>query len=101
MIDIVPLPPELWTALPGRSEIVANYRLLGVPLPWLPLSLAPEYVQTETELKGLGIPFTILREIDLKVPLPHIKNKAIQELGYGANAKLILGFETRIWRTSG
>jgi NAD(P)H dehydrogenase (quinone) len=26
-----------------------------------PLSLAPEHVQTETELKGLGIPFTILR----------------------------------------
>jgi NAD(P)H dehydrogenase (quinone) len=26
-----------------------------------PLNLAPEHVQTETELKGLGIPFTILR----------------------------------------
>ena len=26
-----------------------------------PLNLAPEHVETETELKGLGIPFTILR----------------------------------------
>jgi NAD(P)H dehydrogenase (quinone) len=28
-----------------------------------PLNLAPEHVQTETELRGLGIPFTVRRQM--------------------------------------
>jgi monoamine oxidase len=46
----------------------------------------------------LCIPFTILRTIAINVPLPPIKRKAVQQLGYGTNAKLILGFQTRVWR---
>jgi monoamine oxidase len=49
----------------------------------------------------LCLPFTILRQIDLRVPLPHIKQKAIRELGYGVDAKLILGFQSRQWRELG
>lgn len=40
-IQLIPLPPPLWTALPGRGFVVEDLRLLGVPLPWLPLSLTP------------------------------------------------------------
>src|SRR5207247_2574913 len=49
----------------------------------------------------LCIPFTILRNINLNVPLPDIKRKAINELGYGVNGKLILGFDGRPWRDLG
>ncbi|MBC3941317.1 O-antigen ligase family protein [Sphingomonas albertensis] len=42
LLQLVPLPPELWTMLPGRSAVVEGYRLLGIPLPWLPLTLAPD-----------------------------------------------------------
>ena len=49
----------------------------------------------------LCLPFTILREVDVRVPLPPIKRKAIQELGYGVDAKLILGFRSRVWRGLG
>lgn len=49
----------------------------------------------------LAIPFTILREVDLRVTLPPIKQKAIQELGYGVDAKLILGFQNQVWRSAG
>ena len=49
----------------------------------------------------LCLPFTILRQIDLSVPLPPIKQKAIEELGYGVDAKLILGFQSRQWREIG
>lgn len=41
LLQLVPLPPAVWTLLPGRAFVVENYRLAGVPLPWLPLSLAP------------------------------------------------------------
>ena len=49
----------------------------------------------------LCLPFTILRDVDVRVPLPPIKRKAIQELGYGVDAKLILGFQSRQWRGLG
>ncbi|HWT13575.1 MAG TPA: O-antigen ligase family protein [Allosphingosinicella sp.] len=41
MVQLVPLPPALWTALPGRESVREGFALLGQPLPWLPLSLAP------------------------------------------------------------
>jgi O-antigen ligase len=40
-IQLVPLPPGMWTALPGREPIAEGYRLLGLGLPWLPISLTP------------------------------------------------------------
>jgi O-antigen ligase len=42
VLQLVPLPPAIWTWLPGRASVVEGYRLIDVPLPWLPLSLAPE-----------------------------------------------------------
>jgi monoamine oxidase len=47
----------------------------------------------------LAIPFTLLREVRLDVPLPEPKRRAIRELGYGTNAKLMVGFSERVWRT--
>ncbi len=41
LLQIIPLPPAVWSALPGREMVVRGYVLLGQPLPWLPLSLAP------------------------------------------------------------
>ncbi|WP_128544896.1 flavin monoamine oxidase family protein [Larkinella soli] len=49
----------------------------------------------------LTLPFTKLRQVDIQVPLDPVKKKSIQELGYGKNAKLMMGFNTRHWRTLG
>jgi monoamine oxidase len=46
----------------------------------------------------LAIPFTLLREVDVRVELPPGKRKVIAELGYGSNAKLMGGFSSRPWR---
>ncbi len=41
VVQLVPLPPGVWTALPGRETVAEGYRLLGQPPPWLPISLTP------------------------------------------------------------
>jgi monoamine oxidase len=46
----------------------------------------------------LALPFTLLRQVLLQVELPEVKRKAIRELGYGTNAKLMVGFSSRPWR---
>lgn len=40
-LQLVPLPPSIWTSLPGRQPVVDGFRMVGEPLPWLPLSLDP------------------------------------------------------------
>jgi O-antigen ligase len=40
-LQLIPLPPGIWTALPGRERVADGFRLLREPLPWLTLSLAP------------------------------------------------------------
>ncbi|MCC5614366.1 FAD-dependent oxidoreductase [Nostoc sp. CHAB 5836] len=47
----------------------------------------------------LTLPFSTLRLVKLKVNLPAIKQKAIAELGYGTNAKLITAYRQKLWRT--
>jgi O-antigen ligase len=39
--ELVPLPPSIWTRLPGRETIAAGFTASGIDLPWLPVSLSP------------------------------------------------------------
>lgn len=47
----------------------------------------------------IAVPFTLLRDVRIGVELPAAKRRAIAELGYGTNAKLMVGFSSRVWRT--
>ncbi|HUP48149.1 MAG TPA: FAD-dependent oxidoreductase [Thermoanaerobaculia bacterium] len=47
----------------------------------------------------VAIPFTMLRTVEIDLDLPPAKRRAIGELGYGTNAKLMTGFAERLWRT--
>jgi monoamine oxidase len=47
------------------------------------------------------LPFSVLKEVELQVALPQWKKNAIDNLGYGTNAKLFLGFSNRVWRNYG
>jgi monoamine oxidase len=58
-------------------------------------------VTERADLVVIAIPFTMLREVDIQVPLSPLKQKAITELGYGANAKVLVGFSTRHWQKLG
>lgn len=41
VITLIPLPPALWTLLPGRGFVEGGYKMAGMELPWLPISLSP------------------------------------------------------------
>jgi monoamine oxidase len=58
-------------------------------------------VDERADIVLLTIPFSILRELTLQVDLTPLKKKAIQELGYGANAKVMVGFRSRPWEAQG
>ncbi len=41
LIQLIPLPPPMWTRLPGREAVAAVFDLLGGRRPWMPISVAP------------------------------------------------------------
>jgi O-antigen ligase len=41
LVQLVPLPPSIWTVLPGRNELVKIFDLIGGPTPWMPISVSP------------------------------------------------------------
>jgi monoamine oxidase len=55
----------------------------------------------KTDAVVVSLPFSVLRKVEitpeLRKSLPPPQQRAIQELGYGTNAKLICGFNQRVW----
>src|SRR5262249_39110067 len=41
VLQLIPLPPQIWTILPGRGEVTEAYTAAGMSLPFLPISLEP------------------------------------------------------------
>lgn len=41
VVQLVPLPPALWQALPGRADALAALELVGAADTWRPISLSP------------------------------------------------------------
>ena len=62
-IQLIPLPPAVWTRLGGRNVIADGYRILGTATPWLPLSVAPYDTLSSllSLIPALAVLATILR----------------------------------------
>src|ERR1700733_1245489 len=41
LVQLVPLPPWIWTRMPGRDNIATVFDLLGDQRPWMPISVSP------------------------------------------------------------
>ena len=65
------------------------------------LSFSRDGVTRETTASHvvLALPISMLRQVDVQLPLPPAKAEAIRQLRYGSNAKLMIGFSERLWRT--
>ena len=57
-IQLIPLPPAIWTSLPGRSLFVQAAEIAGQPQPWRPISISPS--ATVNALGSLIVPVTVL-----------------------------------------
>ncbi len=42
LMQLIPLPPVVWTSLPGRDQMVLALELAGLEPGWVPLSVAPD-----------------------------------------------------------
>jgi len=42
IVQLIPLPPAIWTQIPGHAAEARALQLAGLPLGWRPISLAPQ-----------------------------------------------------------
>lgn len=57
--------------------------------------------QTYADFVICTVPFSVLRTVQLDLPLSYRKRRCIQGLGYGTHSKLFIGVSSRVWRQAG
>lgn len=57
-VQLIPLPPSIWTGLPGRQNFAEIADLAGLQQPWRPLTLSPS--GTMNSLFSLAIPVSAM-----------------------------------------
>jgi monoamine oxidase len=97
---------QLASAVQGTVPMHANHRLTGITANDTGIQLTfvgnGKTVQVEAERVVLAMPLTVLRQIKGidQLALSPVKKRFIQELGYGTNAKQMVGFKHRFWKAS-
>lgn len=81
------------TVLEALTRRADGYIELSVTRQRKPSTIAARHVV-------LAVPFTLLRQVRIDLELPPEKRRAIDELGYGTNAKLMTGYRRREWRSA-
>lgn len=62
-LQLIPLPPDVWTRFPGRDVLAEGYSDMSERLPWLPASMAP--TQTLSCALYLLPPFAVVVAVDV------------------------------------
>lgn len=68
LLQLAPLPPQLWSALPGRDQMVLALELAGLAPGWAPLSVTPD--RTWGSVLALAPPAALFLAM-LSLPHPH------------------------------
>lgn len=58
VVQLIPLPPAVWTNLPGHAQFAAIATVGGIEQPWRPISLSPDL--TLAGLASLSVPAAVL-----------------------------------------
>jgi O-antigen ligase len=88
ILQLIPMPPAMWQALPGRAQIAELDKLAGMQGIWRPISLAP--FRGLNALFGMIIPLTALLLAMSERLKAHSLLIAIAGLGIGNAALGIL-----------
>ncbi len=100
------IPREIAARLPGQvryGERLEAVRKTAAGAIELTLRSGSTVFTATYDAVVIAIPFTVLRNVslDASLGLPAWKTYAIQELGYGTNAKMMVGFNGPFWTALG
>jgi len=100
------LPQVLADSLKSEVPIYTDSRLIGIrdkgTYFTLVFSTPAGIIEKNATQVVITIPFSVLREVEgiFSLGLTPAKTQSIQQLGYGTNSKLMMGFTQRFWHTA-
>ncbi|WP_309090558.1 O-antigen ligase family protein [Phenylobacterium sp.] len=86
LIQLVPLPPAVWTGLPGRDQLVLALDLAGLEPGWTTLSLTPD----RTGRSGLALIPPVAMFLGL-IAAPHLARRLVALYLAAAVISMLLG----------
>lgn len=87
VVQLIPLPPTLWAALPGHGLFAQTARSVDLQLVWRPMSVTPDL--TLASLTGLAVPFAVL--ISYACIHGHQRHALLAVIITGSAASALLG----------
>lgn len=85
-----------------KSEVKTGHQLKRISTQGAGYKLSFDNGQEiKADLVIMTIPFSVLRDVEIKVDMPQRKRDCIDKLGYGMQSKLFIGIDQRIWRDQG
>lgn len=87
LLQLIPLPPVLWTAVPGRDQLTLALDLLDIPQAWLPLSFTPD--KTWRSFLALLPPIAMFLGTVAVAPLTRVR--AVHAILWATGAAVFLG----------
>lgn len=87
LLQLVPLPPAVWSSIPGRDQLVLALDVVGLPQGWLPLTFTPD--KTWRSFLALLPPAAMF--MGLLVAGPGTRIRLVQALLAGAVVSILLG----------
>lgn len=87
LLQLIPLPPAVWTNLPGRDQLVLALDVTDLPQGWLPLTFTPD--RTWRSFLALLPPVAMF--VAVLVSRPEFRPRLVQLLLAGIVAAILLG----------
>jgi O-antigen ligase len=105
LFQLIPLPPAIWSAVPGRDSLVLALEVTGINQGWTPLSLTP--TKTWSSFLALLPPVAMFlgiglspRSVHFRIVLAILIFTTIS-IGLGAAQLLSGGEQLYLWPTTG
>jgi len=111
-VELLGYSDEIYTVKDGNSQLISAMAnavdgqiQLGKILSELELTNQGQYelkFKDDSEFHAdyviMALPFSALRHVEIKVPMPAVLKKFIRKVDLGQNEKLLAGYRQRVWR---
>lgn len=87
LVQLIPLPPAVWTSLPNRQELTLALEIAGIAPGWTPLSLTPD----KTWRSFLALLPPVAMYVGVLAIAPHSRLRLVHGLVAATLAAVLLG----------
>jgi monoamine oxidase len=95
------IPDAIAAKYPGNIQLNRSLEMIERKFTHFRLKFSGMSEEVKADYVIMTIPFSKLREVDVRVNLPKVKKDCIQSLGFGTNSKVMMSFNRHFWRERG